>query len=152
MKANVVVVGQNPGATEIQRGLPFVGPSGLFFDNALKQVLGVGRELFYVTNVVKCFSPGNRSPHDQEIQNCRYILDEEIRVLKPNLIITLGGPSLKAIAGLSGISKIHGQIVSSLRYSVPVLPMWHPSPLNMNSQEKRLQFFEDLLKVKSYLG
>jgi DNA polymerase len=149
--SNVMVVGQNPGATEVQRGFPFVGPSGEFFDKAIKEVLGVGREAFYITNVVKCFSPGNRSPHDEEIKNCRSILDAEVAVVRPKLIITLGGPSLKAMTGLSGITKHRGDIQFSPRYSSSVLPLWHPSPLNMNSKEKRQQFFDDLKKVIPYL-
>jgi DNA polymerase len=151
MDSKVMVVGQNPGATEVQRGFPFVGPSGEFFDKAIKEVLGVGREAFYITNVVKCFSPGNRSPHDDEIKNCRYILDAEVAAIQPTLIITLGGPSLKAMTGLSGITKHRGEIQFSPRYSSNVLPLWHPSPLNMNSQDKRQQFFDDLKKVIPYL-
>jgi len=101
--------------------------------------------------VHNCFTNQNRSPHDNEIQNCRELLDEEIRVVNPSLIVTLGGPSLKAVAGVSGITKYRGSFITSLRYAVKVLPLWHPSPLNMNSSEKREQFFQDLLLVKPFL-
>lgn len=151
-KANIMVVGQNPGHVEVEQGQPFVGPSGKFFDTAIEEVLGVDRTYFYITNTVHCYTASNRRPSRIEIDNCRYYLDAEVNVMKPKLIITLGGPSLEQITGRRGITKLHGQIIPSVRYGVPVLPLFHPSPLNTNKPEIKKYFYEDLEKVKEYLN
>jgi len=151
IKAKIIVIGQNPGHTEIEKKQPFVGPSGYFFDNAIKEVLDLDRSHFYISNIVRCYTQFNRSPTKEEIQNCRYFLDEEIKTINPDLIITLGNPSLLQITGIQGITKVHGKIIKSIRYNKPVLPLFHPSPLNTNKPDVKKMFFDDLIKVKDFL-
>lgn len=151
MKAKIVVLGQNPGYNEVILKTPFVGISGKFFDKAIKDVLGCDRSSFYITNSVHCYTPENRKPTREETKNCQYYVDTEINTIKPNLIITLGGPSLEQITGRKGITKIHGNIVSSIRYNIPVLPLFHPSPLNMNKKGMKECFYNDMKKIKEYL-
>jgi len=150
--AKIVVVGQNPGKNEVLQGEPFVGVSGEFFNQAIGDVLGVGRERFYICNTVRCFTPGNRRPYRLEVDNCRDFLDREMALVQPEVIVTLGGPALKQITGMGGVSKHHGELQVSLRYKCRVLPLLHPSPLNMNTLSKREDFYRDLAVLREFLG
>jgi len=154
LKARIMVVGQNPGSVEVEKGVPFIGPSGKFFDKAVKDVLGLDRSSFYISNCVHCFTRGNRTPTNDEIENCQPFLEREIKIVDPILVITLGNPSLFQLTGRNGISKVHGQLIQSLRYKVVVLPLYHPSPLNMNrtgssdsTKTIKDMFYEDLAKI-----
>jgi len=151
MKAQIMVIGQNPGQVEVELGRPFVGPSGHFFDRAIKDVLELDRSHFYISNCVRCFTPNNRGPTQDEKDNCQEFLDAEIVAVDPKLIVTLGGPSLEQLSGRRGIMRLHGKTFMSLRYSKPVLPLLHPSPLNMNSVEKREMFYKDLEALREYV-
>ena len=142
--ARLMVIGQNPGREEVRQGEPFVGPSGRFFDEAVEAVLGLRRSDLYICNVVRCYTPDNRSPTVAEIEECRPFLDREVELLNPRLIITLGGPALKQVTGMGGITKHHGQKIYSPRYKRHVLPLFHPSPLNTNNPERKQMFYEDL--------
>ena len=150
-QARVMVVGQNPGREEVAKGEPFVGSSGKFFDRATEEVLGMGRRDFYISNTVKCFTPGNRAPSVAEKDNCREFIDREIKIVRPKVVVTLGSPAFKAMTGMSGITKHHGIPIYSVRHKVNVLPLFHPSPLNMNSKEKRQMFYTGLKKLKEIL-
>lgn len=145
--ARLMAVGQNPGRDEVERGEPFVGISGKFFDKAIGEVLGMTRADFYITNTVKCFTPENRTPYMEEEVNCRYFLNREVEILKPKMIIALGGSAFKQLTGMGGVLKHHGTPVMSLRYRIRIVPMLHPSPLNMNDPAKRAMFYEDLKKI-----
>jgi DNA polymerase len=149
--AKILVIGQNPGSEEVKIGRPFCGMSGKFFDKAIKEVLGIDRSLLYISNTVRCYTPNNRPPTDEEIDNCRFFLDREIEILKPVLIVTLGNPALRQITGSQGIKKYHGKIETSLRYGIGVLPMYHPSPLNTNRPDICTEFKADLKKLAEYL-
>lgn len=150
-KGDVLVVGQNPGLNETEQGQPFVGQSGKFFDESIAEHLDMKRHEFYISNVAKCFTPGNRKPTDEEIENCRYFLDKEIEIVKPKIIITLGAPAFKLLTGLDSIMKDHGRPIKSERYNIDIFGMLHPSPLNMNSEEKRNIFYDDLRTLKRIL-
>lgn len=150
MKARIMVIGQNPGSVEIIKKVPFVGASGKNFDKAVNNILELDRSYFYITNVVHCYTPNDRTPSFEEIENCRYFIDNEIDIIKPNLIITLGGASMKVITGRSGIMKNRGKFIVSPRYGITVLPMLHPSPLNLLRENNRKLFFEDFELVKKY--
>jgi len=147
----IMVVGQNPGADEVDQGTPFIGRSGHNFDVALKEVLGIDRSFLYISNCVRCYTQGNRSPLVAEIRSCRPLLDEEIAIVDPVVIVTLGGPALSQVTGLSGIMKCHGEKVISPRYGKYVLPFLHPSPLNMNVPAKKKIFYDDLAALKEFL-
>ncbi len=147
----VMVVGQNPGAEEVRLGIPFVGISGKTFDAALEKIVGLKRADVYVTNVVKCYTHNNRKPTDGEVTACRAFLDREVELVKPKVIVALGSYALKALTGMSGVSKHCGELVYSPRYKVHVLALLHPSPLNTNVPEKREQFHMGLAKLAEFL-
>lgn len=148
----IMCCGQNPGASEVKQGEPFVGPSGKFFDQAVLGAICLKREVFYISNVLRCFSPGNRPPTSEELDACRPILDEEIKIIKPALIIALGSVAFERLTGMHGIMKHHGEIVVSPRYLIPVIALLHPSPYNTNNPANRDKFYEGLQKVGEYLS
>ena len=149
-KARIMAVGQNPGKDEVAQGIPFVGVSGQFFDEAIKSI-GLSREDFYISNIVRCYTPDNRPPTLSELDNCRTFLDQEIAIVKPKVIVALGSLAFKQLTGMSGIMKHHGTQILSARYLLPVIPILHPSPLNTNHPDKRRMFMDGLLALKKYL-
>ena len=149
--AKIMVIGQNPGREEIERKEPFVGIAGRLFDKALLEIVGLKRSDLYIGNSIRCFSPGNRKPFQQEEDNCREFLDKEIAIVKPEIIVALGSLAFKQLTGMSGIMRHHGEIIPSIRYRVPVIPVLHPSPLNTNNPERREGFYNDLRKLKEFL-
>jgi DNA polymerase len=151
LAAKIMVVGQNPGREEVERREPFVGEAGRRFDQAILDILGFTRADIYISNTVRCYTPGNRKPDEDEIENCRTFLDREIALLKPKVIIALGGIALKQLTGMSGVMKWHGNVIISPRYLVPVMSVLHPSPLNTNDPAKREAFYNDLKKLKEFL-
>jgi len=150
-EAEYMVVGQNPGADETERREPFVGISGKMFDQLVEEVLEMKRSSFYITNVVKCYTPGNRKPTVDEVCHCEDFLIREVEILKPKAIITLGGPALEQVTGMHGIMKHHGNPIFSPRYKLFVFPLLHPSPLNLNDPAKLELFVNDLVLLKEFM-
>jgi uracil-DNA glycosylase len=151
IKANIFVLGQNPGAIEVKTGKPFVGPSGANFDTAINEVLGMDRSDFYISNTLRCYTPNNRPPLPYEIANCQPFLERELEIVKPILVITLGNFALKQMTGMHGIEKHNGILTRSVRYDVPVLPLYHPSPMNWNKPGRRKEFKNGLKVVRAFL-
>lgn len=122
--AEIVLIGEGPGFYENEQGLPFVGPSGKFLDELLKNA-GLSREEVFITNVVKCRPPGNRDPQPEELAACEDYLDRQIAAINPRVIVTLGRFSMAKFLSNAKISEIHGQPrwVKG-RY---VVPMYHPA-------------------------
>ena len=147
----IMVVGQNAGHDEVIQWEPFVGASGKFFNQMAKEILGRDRSSFYISNVLRCHSPSNRHPYPSELEACRPILDEEIKIIKPRLIIALGGVAFERLTGMHGITKHHGEEVVSPRYAVTVIPLLHPSPLNMNDPANCEMFRAGMKKVGEFL-
>ena len=126
-KPRVLFIGEGPGAEEDQQGLPFVGRAGALL-TGLIQAMGLVREDVYITNVVKCRPPGNRNPAPAEVASCRPILDRQIELLDPALIVTLGNVPLKALnPSAGGITRERGRIFHFRQWRV--LPTFHPSYL-----------------------
>ena len=126
----ILFIGEGPGAEEDQQGLPFVGRAGALLTVLIK-ALGLTREDVYITNVVKCRPPGNRNPEPDEIAACAPILDRQIELLNPALIVSLGSVALKALKpSAAGITRERGSIFH--HQGKPVLPTYHPSYLLRN--------------------
>jgi DNA polymerase len=151
LDADIMVVGQNPGADEVKRGEPFVGDSGKVFDKLILETCGLTRKDFYISNAVRCYTPDNRKPYQLEVDNCRSFLDREIKIVEPKLIIGLGGFALKQLTGKTGIMKNHGKVIFSIRYGVDVIPLLHPSPVNTQKEDRMKMLLDDLNQVKIYL-
>ena len=149
--AEILVVGQNPGRDETERKEPFVGISGRMFDQLTEEVLGMKRSQFYISNCVRCLTPGNRRPTSEEIEHCQYFLEREVQALNPKLILSLGGPAFEQLTGMHGIMKHHGNPTFSPRYKLFVFPLLHPSPLNLNDPAKLELFVADLVKLDDFI-
>lgn len=145
--APIMLIGQNPGRTEIIQNKPFVGAAGKFLDKMIADV-GLESKHLYVSNAVKCYTPGNRAPTDDELTNCRKFIKQEIDTIKPKLIVTLGNYALKTILGITGITKHRGKIKISEEFSCEVLPLLHPSSIAHNRTLYAPLMEEDLKTMK----
>lgn len=124
LNAEVMLIGEAPGANEDKQGRPFVGQAGNFLSELLGAA-GLRREDVYICNVLKCRPPGNRDPLPAEIDACRGYLEEQIAIIDPLVIVTLGRFSMARYFPQQSISRIHGSVrVVDGRY---VLPMYHPA-------------------------
>jgi DNA polymerase len=127
--ADLMFVGEAPGANEDRMGLPFVGAAGKLLDQLLGEI-GMSRDDVFVANTIKCRPPDNRDPHPNEIDACREFLDRQIELIEPTVICTLGNFSTKLLrADTTGISRLHGQeevrVIGSR--AVRLYPLYHPA-------------------------
>jgi DNA polymerase len=127
--ADLMFVGEAPGANEDRQGLPFVGQAGQLLDQLLLEV-GLQREDVFITNVLRCRPPGNRDPHPSEVDNCQDWLLETIGLVQPKLICTLGNFATKLLRGEpTGITRLHGRDEVKVLGSrtVRLMPLFHPA-------------------------
>ncbi len=144
----LVFVGEGPGADEDASGRPFVGAAGQLLDKMIA-AMGMKREEVFICNVVKCRPPGNRAPEPDEMAACLPFLEAQLAALKPKAICLLGATPLKALLGLTGITRLHGQ--RKEWRGVPVIPSFHPAYLLRNAEAKK-PAWEDLKIVLGVLG
>lgn len=128
----IMFVGEGPGGDEDAQGRPFVGRSGQLLTRALAK-LGVTRESVFITNVVKCRPPGNRTPLPDEAGTCKKLmLFKEIKIVRPTIICTLGSSALQAILEKpSQITKVRGTAIP-LEHGCSVVPTYHPAYILRN--------------------
>jgi uracil-DNA glycosylase family 4 len=127
--ADLMFVGEAPGAKEDENGIPFVGAAGKLLDELLAEV-GMARADVFVANVLKCRPPGNRDPLPAEIDNCQDYLMRQVELIAPRVICTLGNFATKLLRGdPTGISRLHGQaeIVTVGNRAVRLYPLYHPA-------------------------
>jgi DNA polymerase len=146
VSAAIVLVGEAPGAQEDESGKPFVGRAGKFLESVLEDN-GVNRESVFITNVVRCRPPGNRRPDGDEIMSCTPYLSEELRKVRPKIVVALGFVAIKALTGspekLGGI--IGREIdVDFNDMKLRVVPCYHPAAAMRNRKMKRK--FEDAMR------
>ena len=122
--ADIMFIGEAPGAREDEQGVPFVGAAGKFLDDLLRGI-GLSRDTVYICNVVKCRPPGNRDPEPDEIAACASYLDRQIEVVDPRVIVTLGRFSMARWFPGVAISRIHG--TAKHVDGRVVVPMFHPA-------------------------
>ena len=122
--ADIMFIGEAPGAREDERGIPFVGASGQFLDELLASI-GLSRDTVYIANVVKCRPPGNRDPEPTEIEACAPYLDRQIAQVNPKVIVTLGRFSMARWFPGQSISRIHGE--PKREGGRVIVPMFHPA-------------------------
>ena len=127
--ADLMFVGEAPGAEEDRQGLPFVGRSGALLTAMLSEV-GIEREDVFIANTIKCRPPGNRDPSPLEIETCQPWLWEQIRLIEPRVVATLGNFATKLLSGNpTGITRVHGkpQLRRLGSRNVHLLPLFHPA-------------------------
>jgi DNA polymerase len=127
--ADLMFVGEAPGASEDERGLPFVGRAGQLLNTLLGEI-GLVRDDVFICNTLKCRPPGNRDPLPIEISNCREYLLRQVELIQPRVICTLGNFSTKLLRGdPTGITRLHGQpeVLTVGRRAVRLYPIYHPA-------------------------
>lgn len=146
--AELLFVGEGPGRDEDREGRPFVGRAGQLLTNLILK-MGFSREVeknrnVYIANTVKCRPPGNRNPMEDELDICLPFLSEQIDIIKPEVIMTLGAVATKALLGdIGSISKLRGKI---FHYKgIPLIPTFHPAYLLRNPKDKWLTWSDALL-------
>ncbi len=124
-ESDLMFIGEGPGQHEDEQGLPFVGRSGELLSSLLEAV-GLSRSQVYIANVVKCRPPGNRDPRQDEIDECKGYLAEQIRLVDPAVVITLGNFSTKLLLKTEvGITRMRGQAYPW--WGRHVVPTFHPA-------------------------
>jgi uracil-DNA glycosylase len=150
-KAELMFVGEGPGADEDATGRPFVGRAGQLLTKMI-EAIDLKREDVYIANVVKSRPPGNRAPEADEVKACIPFLFRQIEAIRPKLIVALGNPAMQALLDTKiGITKMRGQLQDYPRVSgIKVLPTFHPAYL-LRSPDKKREAWEDLKKVRAFL-
>ena len=146
--AELVFVGEGPGADEDEQGLPFVGRAGQLL-NRMIQMIDMKRQEVYICNVVKCRPPGNRTPEKDEIETCSPFLFRQLETIQPRLICCLGAPAVKTVLGIKeGITRIHGQFYDFAHSKA--LATVHPAYVLRSPREEKI-LREDFEKIRDFL-
>ena len=143
-EADIMFIGEGPGADEDAQGEPFVGKAGKLMNMAF-DMLGIKREEVYIANIVKCRPPNNRNPQDDEAENCLDYLRNQVILVKPKIIVLLGSVALKNVLGKEyGITASRGKWLE--RKGILYMPTWHPAAL-LREENKKIDFIKDLKQV-----
>jgi DNA polymerase len=155
--AELMFIGEAPGADEDNQGEPFVGKAGQLLTKII-QTMGLTRDTVYIGNILKCRpdtpgqSAGNRKPTPDEMKTCIPYLHEQIDLIRPKVIVALGATAVEGLLGKTlGITKLRGQWRTYR--GTPLMPTYHPAYLLRNQAlgEKR-RVWEDMLQVMAKLG
>jgi uracil-DNA glycosylase len=158
--AELMFVGEGPGADEDAQGEPFVGRAGQLLNNMIK-AMGIRREDVYIANIVKCRPPGNRTPERDECETCSPFLMRQIAVIKPKVIVALGAVAAKNLLAINApMSELRGRFYDFLPTGASHDPSWpgaqlavtyHPAYLLRDPRQKG-EAWKDLQMVMRYLG
>lgn len=155
--AELMFVGEAPGADEDEQGEPFVGKAGQLLTRII-QAMGLSRETVYIGNILKCRPDtpgqlsGNRKPTPEEMQTCLPFLQEQIDLIRPKVLVALGATAVEGLLGkTAGITRLRGHWQTYR--GIPLMPTYHPAYLlrNQSNSEKR-KVWEDMLQVMEKLG
>ena len=147
--ADIMFIGEGPGADEDRLGEPFVGRAGKLMDLAF-EIVEIKREDVYIANIVKCRPPQNRNPEDDEAKACMDYLRNQVILVKPKIIVLLGSVALKNILGKEyGITQARGKWIE--KKGIMYMPTWHPAAL-LRDEKKKADFINDLFLVKEYIS
>jgi DNA polymerase len=151
LNASLMFIGEGPGETEDDTGRPFVGRAGQLLTKMI-QAMGLTREQVYIANVVKCRPPGNRTPTADEVATCTSYLLQQIEVIRPKVIVTLGLPATQYMLGVDRpMRELRG--VWHDWNGIKIMPTYHPSyVLRSYTPEVRGTVWGDLQKVMKELG
>ncbi|HEV3142161.1 MAG TPA: uracil-DNA glycosylase [Vicinamibacterales bacterium] len=147
-EADLMFVGEAPGADEDLQGFPFVGRAGQLLTKII-EAIGLKREDVYIANVIKCRPPGNRNPEPDEVDTCEPFLFRQIDVIKPKVIVALGKFGAQTLLRtLDPISKLRGRVFEYR--GAKLIPTFHPAYLLRNPSSKR-EVWEDMKLVRTIL-
>lgn len=151
--ARLMFVAEAPGKNEAEQKKPLVGDAGKNF-NKMLQVLRLYRKEIYISNTVKCRpvdGKRNRAPTEEEKISCKHFLKQEIEIIQPRLVITLGNHSLEFFTGHQGITRSHGVVETSGEFGVNVFPTYHPSSFNFRNRERLQEISGDMKVLKALI-
>ncbi|MEX2650905.1 MAG: uracil-DNA glycosylase [Acidimicrobiia bacterium] len=149
-QARVMLVGEAPGKNEDLQGEPFVGAAGKLLDTLLAEI-GIQRSEVYIANVIKCRPPGNRDPHPDEIDSCKGYLREQIRLIEPEVVVTLGNFATKLLLNTDiGITRLRGRLHPWWLGS-SLVPTFHPAAALRGGDRVTDQMRSDFALVRSIL-
>ena len=149
--ADLMFVGEGPGAQEDRWGLPFVGRSGKLLDRLLDEELGIDRGSCYISNVVKCRPPENRDPRPSEIAACQPYLEQQIQIIDPLVIVTLGNFSSKLLLETdTGITKLRGRAYPFRGRQL--VPTFHPAAALRGGADVLARMRSDMVRAKVLMG
>ncbi len=152
LEAELMFVGEAPGRDEDIQGKPFVGKAGQLLTKII-QAMSLQREEVYITNVVKCRPPNNRTPQKPEIEECQVYLIEQIKMISPRVIVTLGRVATDFfIKSRLSMTSLRGEFHDF--GSIQIMPTFHPSYIirNENNRAIKKMVWEDMKKVMAFLG
>ncbi len=142
--ADLVFVGESPGADEDAQGEPFVGAAGQLLDKMIV-AMGFAREDVYICNVLKCRPPGNRKPEPDEVEQCEPFLKQQLRAIAPRIIVALGKFAAHSLCGVSTpITRLRGTMHTY--EGIPVMPTYHPAFL-LRDPARKGEVWQDLKTV-----
>ena len=145
--AEVMIVGEAPGASEDKQGRPFVGRAGKLLDELLGEA-GLEREQVFITNVVKARPPGNRDPRADEVAHCMPWLETQLALIQPRLVVPLGRHALAHFTDGAKISEVHGSLV--IERERALFPMYHPAAA-LHNQSLLSTLHEDASRLAAAL-
>ena len=149
-EAKLMLVGEAPGKNEDLQGEPFVGAAGRLLDELLAEI-GVARREVYIANVLKCRPPGNRDPREDEIDSCKGYLREQIRMIRPEVVVTLGNFATKLLLPTdTGITRMRGRRFDWW-LGATLIPTFHPAAALRGRPQVREQMVEDFALVAQVL-
>jgi len=149
--ADLMFVGEAPGRDEDLRGEPFVGRSGQLLDRLLAEEVGIGRERVYIANVVKCRPPDNRDPRPEEIGACRPYLDQQVALIAPKVVVTLGNFATRLLLDTDrGITTLRG--TSYPLGDTTLVPTFHPAAALRGGGVVLAQMRADFVRAKLLMG
>ena len=150
--ADLVFVGEAPGADEDAQGYPFVGRSGQLLDKLVLEEVGLDRDAFFVMNTLMCRPPNNRDPLPDELAACRPWFDAKLAALRPKVIVTLGNFASKALLDSTlGITKLRGQTYE-WRNGIKLVPTFHPAAALRGNSDALAAMRADLVRAKQVLA
>jgi DNA polymerase len=148
-QADLMFIGEAPGADEDEQGEPFVGRAGQLLNNMIT-AMGIKRQDVYIANIIKCRPPGNRTPERDECETCSPFLFRQIEVVKPKIIVALGAVAAKTLLGVNdAMMNLRGRIYDYRNTKLAVT--YHPAYLLRDPRQKK-EAWKDLQMVMKYLG
>ena len=149
-QADLMFVGEGPGADEDQQGYPFVGRAGQLLTKMIENGMGIKRDDVYICNVVKCRPPKNRNPEGDEVAACEPFLLQQIEIIQPKVIVALGKFAAQTLLRCdTPISRLRGDWFNY--HGIRLMPTFHPSYL-LRSDSDKGKAWEDLKQVMDVLG
>jgi DNA polymerase len=149
--ADLLFVGEGPGAEEDRLGEPFVGRSGKLLDQLVLEEMGLTRRQFHIANVVKCRPPDNRDPRPEEIEACNPWLERQLELIAPKVVVTLGNFAMRTLLQTrDGITKVRGKAYP-FRNGL-LIPTFHPAAILRGGAQQLAQMRADLVRAKQAIA